>query len=229
MSGYGMRILRLFSILDRLRVNRRPVSAKTLADALGVSLRTIYRDMATLQSMGAPVRGEGGIGYQMEKGYFLPPLHFDPDELDAIILGMKLIAVRGDEQLADAAMSASSKITAALLEGDRDRFTESPLHAYLCPGEAPAAIPFLGLIRRALRERLRLGIAYRDLKGQRSVRTIRPLGLTIFDKVWLLTAWCESKTDFRNFRVDRLESVKKTGASFPREAGREFHDFLQTL
>ncbi len=224
-----MRILRLFAILDRMRVNRRPVSAETLAQALDVSVRTIYRDMATLQSMGAPVRGEGGIGYQLEKGYFLPPLHFDPDELDAIILGMQLISVRGDEQLANAAVRASAKIKAALLEGERDNFATSPLHAVSMPDEVPAASPLLSPIRLALRERMRLNITYKDLKEKSSTRIIRPLGLTVFDRVWLLTAWCESKSDFRNFRVDRIAEIIKTGDIFPRETGKEFHDFLQTL
>ncbi|MCW9033313.1 MAG: YafY family transcriptional regulator [Rhodospirillales bacterium] len=223
-----MRILRLFKILDHLRINRLPISAEKLASSLDVSVRTIYRDMATLQSMGAPVRGEGGVGYQLEKGYFLPPLHFDPDELDAIVLGMQLISVRGDEQLADAAIRASSKIKAALLEGDQDRFAMSPLLA--CPIEEEAIItnPFLSQTRIAIRKRLRLRMTYQDLKEQKTTRNIRPLGLTVFDKVWLLTAWCESKSDFRNFRVDRIEIIEETGDVFPREPGREFHDYLNT-
>lgn len=224
-----MRILRLFSILDRMRVNRRPVSAETLAQALNVSVRTIYRDMATLQSMGAPVRGEGGIGYQLEKGYFLPPLHFDPDELDAIILGMQLISARGDEELANAAIRASAKIKAALLEGDRDKFADSPLHAVSMTDDVLTASPLLSPIRLALRERRRLKITYQDLKENHSTRIVRPLGLTVFDKVWLLTAWCESKLDFRNFRVDRILTVHQTGDVFAREPGKEFHDFLQTI
>ncbi|WP_049270436.1 helix-turn-helix transcriptional regulator, partial [Serratia marcescens] len=90
-----MRTVRLFSILEQLRGRQRPVSAEFLAQALDVSVRTIYRDMSTLQAMGAPIRGESGLGYQLEKGYFLPPLHFDANELEAIILGTRLIAARG--------------------------------------------------------------------------------------------------------------------------------------
>lgn len=228
-----MRILRLFAILDRLRVKRHPVSAETLADTLGVSARTIYRDMATLQAMGAPIRGEGGIGYQIEKGYFLPPLHFDPDELDAIVLGMRLVAARGDAPLANAAARASAKINAVLSDGDKETYSESPLLAYSDrtgeAGETGHSINFLSPLRAAVRHRQRLRISYCDLKEKRSTRCIRPLGLTAFDAVWLLTAWCESRSAFRNFRVDRLESIGETGETFRREAGKEFSDYLRTL
>lgn len=225
-----MRILRLFAILDRLRVRRHPISAEFLADALSVSMRTIYRDMATLQAMGAPIRGESGIGYQLEKGYFLPPLHFDPDELDAIILGMQLAAARGDGPMADAALRASAKINAVLSDDHKETYSNSPLLAYSVQAETGGkSIDFLSPLRAALRERYLLQISYRDLKGRKSTRRVRPLGLTVFDYVWLLTAWCETRSDFRNFRVDRLISVARTGDSFRREKGKEFGDYLRTL
>jgi len=225
-----MRILRLFAILDRLRVRKHPITAALLAETLDVSIRTIYRDMATLQAMGAPIRGEGGVGYQIEKGYFLPPLHFDPDELDAIILGMGLVAARGDAPLADAAHRASAKINAVLSDDHKETYSNSPLLAYSGQIETDGtSIDFLSPLRAALRERQRLCISYQSLKGQKSTRRIRPLGLTVFDHVWLLTAWCESRSDFRNFRVDRLKSIEKTGEVFRREAGKEFNDYLRTL
>ncbi|PCI39130.1 MAG: DNA-binding transcriptional regulator [Rhodospirillaceae bacterium] len=223
-----MRIIRLFSILDKLRVNRHPISAKTLAKSLHVSERTIYRDMATLQSMGAPVRGEGGIGYQMEKGYFLPPLHFDSDELDAIILGMELIASRSDDVLANAARRATAKINDALSEDKREAFKNAPLQAFSQTTKT-RKIPFLSIFRKAVRKRQCIDLTYLDLKKQTTQRTIRPLGLTVFDKAWLLTAWCEKKNDFRNFRVDRVQSAAQTDKTFPRETGKEFNDFLKTL
>lgn len=224
-----MRIVRLFSILDRLRVHRHPVSADTLAAALDVSARTIYRDMATLQSMGAPIRGEGGVGYQMEKGYFLPPLHFDPDELDALTLGLQLIAIRGDEALADAAARASGKITAALQDQHQDAFKTSPLQAFYGPEHTQPPMPYLSPIRKALRTRCKLTITYQDLQDRLSTRKIRPLGLTAFEKVWLLTTWCEKRQDFRNFRVDRIETLTPLPETFAREVGKEFSDFLKTL
>lgn len=220
-----MRILRLFAILDRLRVHQHPVAAATLAGALDVSVRTIYRDMATLLEMGAPIRGEGGVGYQIEHGYFLPPLHFDPDELDAVILGMRLVGARGDGPLKEAARRAAAKINAVLPEADKRVHSKSPLLAE----PVDEAIHFLSPVRTALRRRQCLNIAYRDLKDRSSTRVVRPLGLTAFDRVWLLTAWCEMREDFRNFRVDRLQEVARTGTTFAREPGKEFTDYLRTL
>ena len=225
-----MRTIRLFAILDQLRVHRHPISAEFLADELGVSMRTIYRDMVTLQAMGAPVRGEGGIGYQIENGYFLPPLHFNPDELDAVILGMQLVAARGDGPLAEAALRASAKIHAVLSKDDKNKYSNSPLLAYSNENEAAAkAVDFLSPVRTAVRERNRLSIRYCDLKGQETERCVHPLGLTAFDTVWLLTAWCETRKDFRDFRVDRIMSVTATGDRFANEKGKEFRDYLEAL
>ncbi len=228
--GETMRILRLFSILDQLRMRHQPVSAQSLAQTLQVSPRTIYRDMKTLQAMGAPVRGEGGIGYQLEKGYFLPPLHFDPDELDALVIGMGLVAARGDVPLAKAAKRASAKIN-AVLSNDYQGFSfNSPLLVHAEDEKSGEnAVDFLSPLRSALRKRQLVEISYNDLKGHDTVRTIRPLGLTAFEKVWLLTSWCEQKSDFRNFRVDRIVALKNIGKTFPRERGRELKDYLATL
>lgn len=220
-----MRIIRLFSILDHLRTKRRPVSAQLLADLLSVSVRTIYRDMATLQAMGAPIRAEGGIGYQIDKGYFLPPLHFDVDELDAVILGMRLVSARGDGPLKDAAARAAAKINAVLPEQDKQASSRIPLLAEAIDD----CLDFLSPLRSAVRKRQRLKVVYKDLKDRCSQRVIRPLGLTAFDRVWLLTAWCEMRADFRNFRVDRLQELKHTGDIFLPEPGKELIDYLRML
>lgn len=225
-----MRTLRLFALLDALRHRTTPVTAETLAAELEVSVRTLYRDVAALQALGAPLRGEAGIGYQLEPGAFLPPLHFDPDELDAVMLGLRLIAARGDAGLAQAAVRASGRIAAALPDGDRDRALGLPLQAVAKRTEAAdAAALWLGPLRRAIRDRAVLRLHYRALDERTSDRIARPLGLTVFDSVWLLTIWCETRQDFRNLRVDRLEAVTPTGATFRPERGRRFRDYLETL
>ncbi|MDV6226425.1 WYL domain-containing protein [Nitratireductor aquimarinus] len=221
-----MRASRLFGLLEQLRMHRQPVSAAVLAETLGVSVRTIYRDIATLQSMGAPIRGEGGVGYQIERGYFLPPLHFDADELDAITLGMQLISARGDSDIKKAAARVAAKVDAIAPGGANGRVRQGDMIAY---SKASEAQRHLAALRRAVRERRRLEIVYLDLKDQQSTRRVRPLGLTAFDQVWLLTAWCDERDDFRNFRVDRLATVTETGARFAPQAGREFRDYLKTL
>lgn len=225
-----MRTLRLFALLDHLRGRLNPVSAETLAIDLNVSIRTIYRDMATLQAMGAPVRGEAGIGYQMERGYFLPPLQFDADELEEIMLGTRLIAVRGDSGLCDAARRVSAKVSAAMDGEAGEAYTRLPLRAVSRHSQKDTKDDtHLGLLRNAVRDRAVLDILYLDLRGIRSQRVARPLGLTVFDYVWLLTIWCETKNDFRNLRVDRIEAVERTGRRFRPESGKRFEDYLKIL
>lgn len=225
-----MRTVRLFSILEQLRGRQRPVSAEFLAQTLDVSVRTIYRDMSTLQAMGAPIRGESGLGYQLEKGYFLPPLHFDANELEAIILGTRLIAARGDAQLGEAARRVSAKIGAMLDDDAKKRYEDMPLRAVSRRTlEYELADRYLEPLRVAIRGRKRLAVRYRDLKGNESRRNIRPLGLTMFDAVWLLTIWCETKADFRNLRVDGILSLTNTGERFRQERGKRFEDYIKSL
>jgi predicted DNA-binding transcriptional regulator YafY len=225
-----MRTLRLFALLDYLRGRLSPISAEMLAVDLNVSIRTIYRDMATLQAMGAPVRGEAGVGYQMEPGYFLPPLQFDADELEAIMLGTRLIAARGDSALSDAARRVSAKVSAAMDSDAGEAYTRLPLRAVSRKTEEEMkAGAHLEFLRSAVRKRASLNIHYIDLQHVRSQRVARPVGLTVFDNVWLLTIWCETKNDFRNLRVDRIEFVERTGAHFRPEVGKRFEDYLRTL
>jgi predicted DNA-binding transcriptional regulator YafY len=225
-----MRSLRLFALLDHLRGRSIPISAETLADMLGVSVRTIYRDMVTLQAMGAPVRGEPGVGYQLEQGYFLPPLHLDADEMEAVMLGMRLIAARGDEPLAAAARRASAKFAASMAPSRQEAYANLPMRAASrATSESDGAKAHLSLLRDAIRRRLILRIAYTDLAGKQSERIIRPLGLTLFDSAWLLTGWCEARDAFRNFRVDRIGTIDRDGAAFRHENGRRFADYLKTL
>lgn len=225
-----MKVFRLFALLDRLREASAPVSAEALADALEVSPRTIYRDMATLQAMGAPVRGEAGLGYQMERGYFLPPLRFDAEELEAIALGMRLVAARGDDGLRAAAARVSGKIGAASGEGAGKVTDRLPLRAVTRERPQAGVVDrWLPELRRVIRERRIVTLGYVDLSRRETRRRVRPLGLTVFDEVWLLTGWCEAREDFRNFRVDRIATIEDTGERAPNERGRRFEDYLATL
>ena len=225
-----MRIHRLLTLLDMLRGEIRPVSAATLAARLGVSPRTLYRDMVTLQAMGAPIRGEVGVGYQLEDGFFLPPLHLDAQEMEAVMLGVRLVRARADATLADAAARASAKLGAAMGDGRRESYLRIPLRAVSRRTEAnDAAEAHLSILREAIRSRRTLRIAYNDLRDRQGERLGRPLALTIFDEVWLLTIWCEAKGDFRNLRVDRIQTLIDTGTRFRPERGRRFEDYLATL
>lgn len=224
-----MKTMRLFALMDLLRSRARPVTADALAGTLEVSARTIYRDIATLQAMGAPVVGEAGIGYQLAGGYFLPPLNFTVDEMEALVLGMALVAQRGDAGLAEAARSARAKITTGLPEGVRVLYADAPLLAHSRRANDAEARRWLTPLRRAIRDRRRLNIIYEDLSGQLSQRAVRPLGLTVFDEAWLLTAWCELRDGFRNFRLDRIQDLAVQASRFHPETGKGFGDYLRTL
>lgn len=226
MSVLSMRIIRLFQILDILRGRNRPVTAQALAEELNVTPRTIYRDMTTLSSMGAPIRGEAGIGYQIEPGFFLPPLHFDEDELDVLVLGLRMVSSRTDVTTQAAAERVMGKLGA--MNTGRRSDIERPLLA-VGTQAGNSKLGNLSLLRSAIRGRQYVEIDYVDLRNTPSSRIIRPLGLTAFESVWLLTAWCEVKNDFRDFRVDRVSMAKLTGALFKHENGKRFPDYLKTL
>lgn len=224
-----MRLIRIFDILDDLRIARNPISAESLAQKHGVSVRTIYRDMDMLQNMGAPIRGEGGLGYQIEGGFFLPPLHFDEDELDAVFFGLKLLASRSDEGLKDAALNALGKISAVLPKEVGEKFLNSPILAYSRFDGDELDAEKIRIVRRAVHEKFKIWAQYQALEGAISERVIHPLGLTMFDEAWILTAWCEERDDFRNFRLDRLKEVRPLAEKFRIQSGRSFQDYLRTL
>ncbi|WP_232848468.1 helix-turn-helix transcriptional regulator [Bowmanella yangjiangensis] len=218
-----MRLFRLFQLLDELRLRRTAVSARTLAADMGVSVRTLYRDIADLQALGAPIRGEGGVGYILEPGLFMPSLRLDQDELSALALGLRMVAVRTDADMSEAARRAASKIASAVGEAARLEFLDSALEA------GPTAMPyqaFFGVLRDAIRQRRVIEIGYTSLADKVSTRLARPLGLTVFDSAWLLTIWCESAEDFRHLRVDRIHHVLVTERRFKDERGRRFADCL---
>lgn len=218
-----MRLFRLFQLLDELRLRRNAVPARTLALDMGVSLRTLYRDIADLQAMGAPIRGEGGVGYVIEPGYFMPSLRLDEDELSALALGLRLVAARTDPGMSEAARRAAAKIAASVGEDARREFLDSSFEAG--PSDVANAL-YLGVLRDAIRQRKVLEIDYTSVSGRCSKRFARPLGLTVFDSVWLLTLWCETAQDFRHMRVDRIDALRVTVECFKDERGRRFSDCL---
>ncbi|RKE83682.1 YafY family protein [Rhizobium sp. AG855] len=206
---------RLLSLLQVLRQHRLPVSGATLAAETGVSLRTLYRDIATLQAEGADIEGEAGIGYVLRPGYMLPPLMFTREEIEALMLGFRFVEKRTDTAIASAARNALAKIDAVLPEDLRRDMADVPL--LVGPG-APLATERVDLdrLRQALRHEKPLLIAYRDQRGDLSSRTVWPCALTFFDGVRVLVAWCTLRDDFRHFRTDRIESAVAGETRYPK-------------
>ncbi|MBL8560768.1 MAG: YafY family transcriptional regulator [Gemmobacter sp.] len=212
---------RLFELIQILRDGRLH-RASELAEKLGVSVRTIWRDMATLMGSGLPLEGERGVGYILRAPITLPPMILTSAEMEALRLGVRLVAEGADPGLARAARTLASKIAAvtpATTEPEPDEL-------FIYSGDETArAAPHLPLIRAAIREKHRLSISYIDIQNHESFRDIRPLQLEFWGRVWTLAAYCEAREDFRAFRVDRIVAVQDTGERFPEEPGRSLADY----
>ena len=206
---------RLLNLLQILRRHSRPVSGKVLAEELGVSLRTLYRDIASLQAQGAYIEGEPGVGYVMRPGFMLPPLMFSADEIEALVLGSRWVAKRGDGRLALAANDVLAKISAVLPSDLREDLDAATL--LIGPGEPVTADRVdLSVVRKAIRSERKISITYADERGRKSERLIWPFALGYFERVRVLAAWCELRQDFRHFRTDRISNVELTDTRIPR-------------
>ena len=205
---------RLLDLLQTLRRHRLPVSGHRLASELGISLRTLYRDIATLQAQGAEIDGEPGMGYVLKPGFMLPPLMFSTEEIEALVLGTRWVAQRSDARLGLAARNALAKIGAVLPPEVRDELDAIPL---LIGPSAVCVVDRVDLsqIRQAIRAEQKVDITYRDDKGADSVRTIWPFALGFFDSVRIVMAWCELRQDYRHFRTDRIAALS-AGPRYPR-------------
>ena len=204
---------RLLDLVQMLRRHRRPVSGQALAQELGVSIRTLYRDIATLQGQGAPIEGEAGLGYVLKPGFMLPPLMFGEDEIDAIVLGLRFVSQRGGDDLARAAADVLAKIE-AVLPADRGQSASSS--GLLAGPGSSAGTDALALIRKAIRDEQKLTIAYMNKNGNATDRVVWPVAVGFFEAVEMLAAWCETRKDFRHFRLDRIDAIAPTGEKMPK-------------
>jgi len=206
---------RLLDLLQILRRHRAPVAGAALAQDLGISLRTLYRDIATLQGQGAEIEGEPGLGYVLRPGFMLPPLMFSIDELEALVIGGAWVGRQTDDQrLSKAAVNALAKISAVLPEELR-REVESGT-TFVAPRRNEPVQIDPSLLRDAIRKELKLRIGYRDDTGQETERVIWPFIIGFFEQRKVVSAWCELRNDYRAFRIDRIASAAATGERLPR-------------
>ena len=206
---------RLLELIQVLRRHRRPVSGAVLAEELGVSLRTVYRDIQSLIAQGASIDGEAGVGFVLRPGFMLPPLMFSEEELEALVLGSRFIARRADRRLADAARNALAKIAAVLPPDLCDSIDANGL--LVGPGRKLVTESInLAPIRSAIRAEHKLVLDYIDPKGSHTNRMVWPIALGFFDDMRMLAAWCEMRQDFRHFRTDRIATLTETAQCYPR-------------
>lgn len=206
---------RLFAIIDGLRRRRRPVTAAVLAEEQGVSVRTLYRDIQALIALGAPIEGAAGVGYMLRPGFFLPPLMFTADELEALVLGARWVEGRQDGSLSRAAGLALAKIAAASPDELRQRIEEAGLWPVNSQWRESNA-PLLATVRDAMRAEKVLHIDYADETGAASERAIWPVALAYYEEKQIVAAWCLLRQDYRSFRIDRIAAARIGDEGFGR-------------
>jgi predicted DNA-binding transcriptional regulator YafY len=209
--------------MQALRRRRSPVSGRVLAEELGVSLRTLYRDILSLQGQGAEIEGEAGLGYVLKPGFWLPPLMLSQEEIEALVLGARWVGARTDDKLARAARDAIAKISAVLPPRLRDDVEASTL--IVAGKAADAAALDLAPIRAAIRSERKLALEYCDAEGARTERTVWPFGVGYFDEARVVMAWCELRQGFRHFRADRIASCRTLEARYPSSRRRLLKDW----
>ncbi len=224
---YMSRTERLFELLQILRRHRQAVSGQRLAEELGISLRTLYRDIATLQGQGADIAGEPGVGYILRPGFLIPPLMFSQTEMDAVMLGMRWVSTFADLSLSKAAIDALAKIAAVLPSEQRNNMGAVPLRV------GPPASPLfqtedLSILRDAIRRERKVEISYRNGQGKRSSRTVWPFAIGYLSDCRIIVAWCEKREAFRHFRTDRLLACTVLATRYPRRRDEMFRTWRRT-
>lgn len=216
---------RLFQMIQFLR-GRRVSTAREIAAELGVSERTVYRHVQDLVAAGVPIEGEAGVGYML-RDYDLPPLMFDGEEIEALVLGLRVVESWADPGLASAARSVLAKVEQILPGAKLSLLRDTQLYA---PGHDRPNVSIDGAeMRGAIRRRAKVMLDYADAAGAHSERCVRPLALTFYGPVWLLLAWCELRDDFRTFRLDRIRGAWILTETFDAEPGKTLEDFLAKL
>ncbi|SMD02880.1 YafY family protein [Rhizobium sp. RU36D] len=219
---------RLFRIIQLMRSTGRAMTAAEIAEKMEVAPRTIYRDMEHLMASGAPIDGERGVGYLLREAFDAPPLTFTFEQLEALAFGIRAVEMLGDPRLGQAAREARDKMMGILPPEHAARLKAAPIHAFR--GHAQPMPPeCLGDVRAALSANRKVWIAYHSLAGERSQRVVWPLALVNFGPIWVMTAWCETRDAFRDFRLDRVEDWKVLGERFQAGPHQTYEVYLAGL
>lgn len=219
-----MRTGRLLQLLQLLRRQRLPVSGQEMAEELGVSIRTIYRDIGTLQGLGAEIAGEPGVGYVLAPGYFMPPLMLSDTEIEALTLGMRWVATYADRPLAQGGNDALVKIQAVLPPDLRDNMGALPLRVG-GPPDSAARDEDLSQLRHAIRLERKVSLAYRDRQGLEMERIVWPFAIGYFVNGRVLAAWCELRGDYRHFRTSGMKNIVLLDQPYPRRRSKLFQQW----
>ncbi len=218
---------RLFQLVQLLR-SRRLTTAESLAEELGVSKRTVYRDIKDLEHSGVPIRGEAGVGYRLEKGFDLPPLTFNTAEIEALVLGARMVEAFGDDALKQDARAAMTKIQAVVPPALRTVIERTALFAPSMPWSSDLS-EGMSVVCRAMADGRKLRIGYTRADGEESDRIVRPMALFFWGRAWTVGAWCELRGAYRNFRLDRMEGLRVLDERFDGADGIHLADYVATM
>lgn len=217
---------RLFKLVTLLQGRRTAITAQALAEELGVAMRTVYRDVQALILSGVPIDGEAGVGYRLRAGFDLPPLMFQSEEVTALLVGSRMVQAWTDPELAQAAKQAEAKILAALTPQMLIGVSRLP---YRIPVYERSESGIHRLLRKACEGRQKVSVAYRDMNGQDSTRSLWPLGMVGWGDHWTLLAWCELRTEYRNFRFDRIQDIVLLQEHYPHHPERNLEHYLTRI
>ncbi len=207
------RTARLFQLMQALRSGPSPKTSVQLAEDLGVSPRTIHRDIDALRGLGAVIDGEAGFGFTLIEDATLPPLGFTDDELEALVLGLREVQVIGDPALSEAASAALRKLQGRLPPRQSHRLSHAVLAATRF-ARPPAPTIEVAELRQATWDERTIEFAYTDAKGDETRRQVDPLSIVYMDRSNVLLSWCHLRQDFRVFRLDRIRDMSVTDQSF---------------
>lgn len=217
---------RLSQIIEIVQDGRLHL-ARDIAERLDVSVRTIYRDFYTLVASGIPIDGERGVGYMLREPVYFPPMNLSLIELEALHLGMAIVAEAADAELQSASASLTKKVAkVATANGTVPKSWGFGVYPF---EQARIGFEFMPTLRRAIQTRDKLKIEYVSLDDQTSTRLVWPLQNAYWGRVWTLTAWCESRNAFRSFRIDRITGCERAGVLFADVPGRTLEDYLEQV
>ncbi|OSZ79413.1 hypothetical protein CAP35_14515 [Chitinophagaceae bacterium IBVUCB1] len=211
------RLDRITAILIQLQ-SKKVVKAQEIAGRFGISLRTVYRDVASLEEAGVPIIGEAGVGYSIMDGYRLPPVMFTKEEAITFVTAEKFIDKMTDKATAQQYKAALYKIKAVLRSAEKGMLEdiEGAIHVFKRNANPPAGTGnhIFDILQSISQKKAVRIVYYTNHSEQINERLIEPVGIYYVNGYWHLVAWCHLRDGYRNFRLDRIEQLHKTDTSF---------------
>lgn len=223
------RIDRLFGIVTLLQ-SRRFVNVETIAERFDISIRTVYRDIRAITAQGIPLSFEPNKGYFIVQGYFLPPVSFNNEEANALVLMERLITSFADRSIQKHYISALNKVKNVMKTGQKEQleFLNDNIK-FQVPDRLNNDFEYLSAIQNAITNKSMLAVDYQKENGEHSCRQIEPIGLIFYAFSWHVMAWCHLRHEYRDFRVSRIKKLRDTQTPFEIKDHVPLAEFMKKL